>query len=43
VACGAIFVALSFAIKGWAHGVDTPTEPEEVPAAADVERQAGRA
>jgi POT family proton-dependent oligopeptide transporter len=43
VACGAIFVALSFAIKGWAHGVDTPTEPEDVPAAADVERQAGRA
>lgn len=43
VACGAIFVALSFAIKGWAHGVDTPSDPEEVPAAADVERQAGHA
>ena len=43
VACGAIFVAISFAIKGWAHGVDTPTEPEDVPSAADVERQAGRA
>lgn len=43
VACGVIFVALSFAIKGWAHGVDTPTDPEDVPAAADVERQAGRA
>jgi len=24
VGCGAVFVALSFAIKGWAHGVDTP-------------------
>ncbi len=26
VACGVVFVALSFAIKGWAHGADQPTD-----------------
>jgi POT family proton-dependent oligopeptide transporter len=28
VACGAVFIAASFVIKGWAHGVDTPQEPD---------------
>jgi POT family proton-dependent oligopeptide transporter len=42
VACGVVFVALSFVIKGWAHGADKPTDPDEVPAAADLDRQGAR-
>ena len=30
VACGAAFVALSYVIKGWAHGADKPSDPAPV-------------
>jgi POT family proton-dependent oligopeptide transporter len=28
MACGAVFIALSFVIKGWAHGVKAEVHPE---------------
>ncbi|MBU1374636.1 MAG: oligopeptide:H+ symporter [Alphaproteobacteria bacterium] len=43
VACGAVFVGLSFLIKGWAHGADQP--PAETPLitpTVDGEQQAAR-
>jgi POT family proton-dependent oligopeptide transporter len=36
IACGVVFIALSFAIKGWAHGVNDPANhPAAEPAAAE--------
>lgn len=43
VACGVIFIAASFAIKGWAHGVNDPAshpQPEPIAPVLDGERQA---
>jgi proton-dependent oligopeptide transporter, POT family len=42
VACGVVFVALSFAIKGWAHGADQPPAIEPPAAAVDAEAQTAR-
>lgn len=43
VACGVVFVALSFAIKGWAHGADQPpAEPALITPTVDGEQQAAR-
>jgi POT family proton-dependent oligopeptide transporter len=43
VACGVVFVAASFLIKHWAHGVDTPPDVADPPApTVDGERQAAR-
>jgi POT family proton-dependent oligopeptide transporter len=41
VGCGAVFVALSFAIKGWAHGVDTP-QPDPADQVLEGGREAAR-
>jgi POT family proton-dependent oligopeptide transporter len=40
--CGAVFVVLSFFIKGWAHGVNEPAhaQPEPIAPVLDGERQA---
>jgi POT family proton-dependent oligopeptide transporter len=38
VACGVVFVALSFLIKGWAHGVDEPQEPAIIAPTVDGEQ-----
>ena len=44
VICGVVFVALSFAIKGWAHGADQPPadEPALITPTVDGEQQAAR-
>ncbi|MDZ4375835.1 MAG: oligopeptide:H+ symporter [Phenylobacterium sp.] len=43
VACGVVFVGLSFLIKHWAHGADDPAPAEAVPAPTlDGERQAAK-
>jgi len=43
VICGVVFVALSFAIKGWAHGADQPpAEPALITPTVDGEQQAAR-
>jgi POT family proton-dependent oligopeptide transporter len=42
VACGAVFVALSFAIKGWAHGADQPPVEPLITPTVDGEQQAAR-
>jgi POT family proton-dependent oligopeptide transporter len=41
VACGVVFVALSFLIKGWAHGVDTP-QPDPIDQTLEGGREAVR-
>jgi len=38
VGCGVAFVALSFAIKHWSHGVDTPQEPAVIAPTVDGEQ-----
>jgi POT family proton-dependent oligopeptide transporter len=43
VACGVVFIGLSFLIKGWAHGVNDPAghaQPEPIAPTLDGERQA---
>ncbi|MFN3586707.1 MAG: hypothetical protein ACK4UT_04310, partial [Moraxellaceae bacterium] len=43
VACGVVFILLSFFIKGWAHGVNDPAshpQPEPIAPVLDGERQA---
>ncbi|MFZ5718443.1 MAG: peptide MFS transporter [Pseudomonadota bacterium] len=43
VACGVVFILLSFFIKGWAHGVNDPgshPQPEPIAPVLDGERQA---
>jgi proton-dependent oligopeptide transporter, POT family len=41
--CGAVFVGLSFLIKGWAHGADQPpVEPPLITPTVDGEQQAAR-
>jgi POT family proton-dependent oligopeptide transporter len=43
VACGVLFIVLSFLIKGWAHGVNDPAghaQPEPIAPTLDGERQA---
>jgi len=43
VACGAVFVGLSFLIKGWAHGADQPpVEAQLITPSVDGEQQAAR-
>ena len=44
VICGVVFVALSFLIKGWAHGADQPPadEPALITPTVDGEQQAVR-
>jgi POT family proton-dependent oligopeptide transporter len=43
VICGAVFVGLSFLIKGWAHGADQPpVEPALITPSVDGEQQAAR-
>jgi len=43
VACGGVFVALSFLIKGWAHGADQPpVEAQLITPSVDGEQQAAR-
>ncbi|HKP79745.1 MAG TPA: oligopeptide:H+ symporter [Phenylobacterium sp.] len=43
VACGGVFVALSFFIKGWAHGADQPpVEAQLITPSVDGEQQAAR-
>jgi len=42
VACGVVFVALSFAIKGWAHGADQPPQAEAPVSPMDAEAQTAR-
>ncbi|MBX3486016.1 peptide MFS transporter [Phenylobacterium sp.] len=38
VGCGVVFVALSFVIKHWAHGVDQPQEPAVIAPTVDGEQ-----
>ena len=43
VACGMVFIAISFFIKHWAHGVNDPgshPQPEPIAPTLDGERQA---
>jgi POT family proton-dependent oligopeptide transporter len=43
VACGGVFIALSFLIKGWAHGADQPpVEAQLITPTVDGEQQAAR-
>ncbi len=42
VICGVVFVALSFVIKGWAHGADRPPVDPLITPTVDGEQQAAR-
>lgn len=42
VTCGVVFVALSFVIKGWAHGADRPPADPLITPTVDGEQQAAR-